>query len=56
MTKPKVIKLPGGTLDVYCWCQRRIVKIPAAEIRAGRTASCGAAACRPTRGASPSGP
>lgn len=34
-------------LPVTCWCERRIVHLPASEIAAGRTASCGRPRCHP---------
>lgn len=46
------MSLPTGTvlgyrggdterLPVMCWCQREVVHVPASEVRAGRTGSCG---------------
>lgn len=34
-------------LMVECWCHRSWVWIPAADVRAGRTESCGMARCHP---------
>lgn len=33
------------TLQVRCWCDRSYVSVPTAEVRAGRTRSCGRPAC-----------
>jgi hypothetical protein len=31
---------------VTCWCERRIVHLPLAAVRTGRTISCGAPRCQ----------
>lgn len=36
-----------GTLSVVCWCQRKVLRLPAYMIREGRTGSCGRPDCRP---------
>ena len=40
---------PGYDDDVLvsCWCQYTFVEVPAADIRNGRTGSCGLPQCRP---------
>lgn len=38
---------PNGDLIALCWCERRHVRVAPAEIRAGRTESCGHARCEP---------
>jgi hypothetical protein len=34
-----------GTVDVTCWCDRKVVRVPLPDIRDGRTASCGRPGC-----------
>lgn len=34
-------------LKTMCWCDTRIVSVPTADVRAGRTRSCGLWSCRP---------
>lgn len=41
-----------GTVDVACWCKRRIVLAPIDDVRDGRTASCGRRDCGPEQVAS----
>lgn len=36
-----------GTMDAACWCDRRIVRVAPADVRAGVTRSCGLAGCAP---------
>jgi len=36
-----------ATVDVTCWCERLTVKVPTADVWAGRTKSCGLASCAP---------
>jgi hypothetical protein len=36
---------PGRTVDVTCWCERKIVKVPLAEVLARRTRCCGKNVC-----------
>lgn len=37
----------GDLLDVTCWCEMFVVPVPADDVRAGRTHSCGDAMCGP---------
>lgn len=39
---------PGRLLAVTCWCETHWRLIPAAEVAAGRTWSCGGERCLPT--------
>lgn len=34
-----------ATLQVRCWCDRSYVSVPTAEVRKGRTRSCGRPRC-----------
>lgn len=34
-------------LRVTCWCEVSVVAVPAADVRAGITRTCGAPGCRP---------
>lgn len=36
----------AGMLPVYCWCERHIVHVDPAVIKAARTESCGRYLCR----------
>jgi hypothetical protein len=36
-----------GTLDVECWCTYKVMRVQAADVRAGRTGSCGRSRCKP---------
>lgn len=40
-----------GTLDVTCWCERRVVRVPAPVLRNGITRSCDHPACQQGRAA-----
>jgi hypothetical protein len=47
-----------GLLEVTCWCERETVLVIAADVKAGRTESCGHAGCEapevtPDRSAGP---
>ena len=37
----------GERLAVTCWCEATVLYLPASEIAAGRTASCGEPRCHP---------
>lgn len=37
----------GDLLPTFCWCGRWVRKVPAADVRAGRTVSCHRKDCRP---------
>lgn len=39
-----------GRLEALCWCEHRIVRVPATDIRAGQTGTCGRAGCHPPDG------
>lgn len=34
-----------GEVESTCWCDHKVISVPATEIRAGRTASCGRPRC-----------
>jgi hypothetical protein len=34
-----------GCLGVTCWCGRKVVSVPVADIRRGQTVSCGRIGC-----------
>lgn len=36
-----------GTLAVTCWCEAEVVRVPAGDVWARRTLSCGADGCGP---------
>lgn len=36
-----------GHLPALCWCGNKVLKVPAAEVRACRTISCGEPFCHP---------
>ena len=36
-----------GYLPAYCWCRRKIVRVPAHDVRHARTMSCGSPNCYP---------
>lgn len=45
--------IPGlhldGTIDVFCWCETKVVQVSSASLRAGQMGSCGRPWCqRPT--------
>lgn len=40
----------NAPLEVLCWCQGFIVRVAGADLREGRTSSCGAANCMPPEG------
>jgi hypothetical protein len=39
------LKADSGFLPVSCWCERRLVAVGLADIRAGLTRSCGDPSC-----------
>lgn len=45
--RPPKFYLPGetGCLDAACWCEARVIAVPADLVRAGRTRSCGRPDC-----------
>lgn len=42
---------PTGPLTATCWCERKTVTVSPADVRSGRTGTCGDDACTPPRGA-----
>lgn len=44
-------KVYDDALAVLCWCQARVVHVPAAAVRAGQTASCGDRRCHAPKAA-----
>lgn len=34
-------------LEVVCWCEAKVTRLPRTEVLAGRTVSCGAPGCVP---------
>lgn len=46
-----ILPRPTGALATNCWCEKKTVFVSPADVRSGRTGSCGDVACTPPRGA-----